>query len=126
MIPTARDPSSETLDPVPLDMTPDAQWPFADPPDTAVFTLDRVLDGETPVLLVTHDADDESWQFLDGEHVFEEDARVVALGEIVQLDPTLLDLADLPLGGFAWRSGPGDPWNRGEGEPPAELGDEGS
>ncbi|MEW4568617.1 hypothetical protein AB1L88_12200 [Tautonia sp. JC769] len=107
-------------------MTADTQWPFADPPETAVFTIDRILDGEAPVLLVTHDDDDGAWQFLDGEHVFEEDARVVSLGEMAQFDPSLIELADLPLGGFAWRSGPAKPWTRGEGEPPAVLDSQGA
>src|SRR5262245_5966479 len=42
-------------------------WPFADPEDTAVITLDRILRGESTLRLVTHDEDDGSWQFLDGE-----------------------------------------------------------
>lgn len=96
-------------------------WPFPDPEETAVITLWRILRGESPLRLVTHDEDDGGWQFLDGEHVFEEDAAVVALGEMVQFDESLLALADLPRGAYAWRAGAGQPWSRGTGEPPVDA-----
>ncbi|OJW18953.1 MAG: hypothetical protein BGO49_18095 [Planctomycetales bacterium 71-10] len=98
-----------------MDPTDASPWPFEEPPDAEAITLDRILDGEAPVRLAARD--DDGWQFLDGEHVFEEDGRVVLLGEIVQLDPTLLDLADLPVGWHARRPDLGSPWTRLEGEP---------
>ena len=51
-------------------MRPD--WRFDDPEETEVIALERILRGESPLLLVTHDLEDGGWQFLDGEHVFEE------------------------------------------------------
>jgi hypothetical protein len=96
----------------PIDAAP---WPFDEPPDAEAITLDRVVRGEAPVRLAARD--DDGWQFLDGEHVFEEDGEVVLLGEIVQLDPTLLELADLPVGWHARRPDVGSPWTRLEGEP---------
>jgi predicted adenylyl cyclase CyaB len=95
----------------------DSGWRFADPQDTVVVTLERILRGDSSLLLVTHDADDGYWQFLDGEHVFEEDGATVYLGEMVQFDPSLLELADLPLGWYAWRDAPECPWQRAEDEP---------
>ncbi len=95
-------------------MNPD--WLFADAQHTVVVTLERILSGVSPLLLVTHDADG-GWQFLDGEHVFEEDGATVLLGEMVQFDPSLLDLADLPTGWYAWRVAPDQPWQRAQGEP---------
>ena len=94
-------------------------WLFADPVETAVITLERILRGKSPILLVTHDSDDSGWQFLDGEQVFEEDGVVVGLGELVRFDPSLEDLADLPVGWDAWRTAPGDPWQRAEGDAPS-------
>lgn len=99
----------------------DADWPFSDPPETEVIVLDRILDGEAPILLVTRDEDEPTWQFLDGEHVFEDDARLVLLGEIVQIDPSVLDLGPLPIGWYAWRAKSGLPWRVAPGEPPAVL-----
>jgi hypothetical protein len=96
-------------------------WPFDDPPDTEVIALDRVLDGGSAVLVVARDEDEPAWQFLDGEHVFEEDACVVLLGEIVQLDPSLMEVAALPVGSHAWRVSASAPWRFAPGEPPATL-----
>lgn len=98
-------------------------WPFDDPPETAVITLGRIVRGESPLRLVTHDEDDGGWQFLDGEHVFEEDAAVVSLGGMVRSDPSLRALADLPRGWYAWRPAPDGPWARSPGEPPATVAD---
>jgi predicted adenylyl cyclase CyaB len=92
-------------------------WRFADSQDTLVVTLERILRGGSAVLLVTHDSDDGGWQFLDGEHVFEEDGTTVLLGEMAQFDPSLLELADLPVGWYAWRDAPDQAWRRAPGEP---------
>jgi predicted adenylyl cyclase CyaB len=100
----------------------DSPWNFADPPETEVITLDRILRGQSSILLVTHDAEDGTWQFLDGEHVFEEDGAVVSLGEIVDFDPSLAVLADLPEGWFAWRPDRVRPWTRAQGEEPLGAG----
>jgi predicted adenylyl cyclase CyaB len=94
-----------------------SDWRFADPQDTVVVTLERILRGDSSLVLVTHDAEDGGWQFLDGEHVFEEDGVTVLLGEMVQFDPTLIELADLPAGWCAWRAAPDQPWQRALGEP---------
>src|SRR3954462_13932469 len=100
----------------------DYTWNFADPEETEVITLDRILRGQSSILLVTHDAEDGAWQFLDGEHVFEDDAAVVCLGEMIQFAPRLAGLADLPEGWFAWRPDCDHPWSRAQGEGPAGPG----
>ena len=91
-------------------------WPFADPPDTAVFTVGAVLSG-APVLHVQHDEEDGAWQFLDGSDVSYTKARVVSLAEIVGLDPSVADVADLSLGWQATRDAPHQAWVR-EPQPP--------
>jgi hypothetical protein len=88
------------------------RWPFEDPPYVAVITLKRVARGEAPVRLVAHDADDGCWQFLDGGAADGADASVVSLEEMTRIDPTLVELADLPPGWVACRYGPGAPWVR--------------
>ena len=93
-------------------------WPFAEPASTEVITLGRILRGESPLLLVTHDEEDGEWQFLDGEHVFEDDAVVACLGEMVQFDPSISEVADLPTGSYAWRSNLTEPWKQARGESP--------
>jgi hypothetical protein len=89
-----------------------SDWPFDDAPNTAVITTRQVLEG-APVLLVSHDADDGSWQFLCGTTDDPADARLVGLGQAYTRDPTLGELADLPEGWQAWRAAPGERWERG-------------
>jgi hypothetical protein len=87
-----------------------AEWPFDQARNCAVITLKRIIAGNRPILRVTHDLEDHGWQFLDGDDVEESDAAVVGLAEIVALDPSLLEVADLPPGWCAWRSSPTAPW----------------
>jgi hypothetical protein len=65
-------------------------WPFDQPRNCAVFTTRQVLDCAKPILPVTHDADDHGWQFLSSE-ARAEDAKIIALEEAVELDPSVLD-----------------------------------
>jgi len=87
-------------------------WPFSDPPNTASITLRRILREGRPIRLVTHDVEDGSWQFLDGEEITEEDALVVGLDTVLAHDPSVAAVADLPLGGRAWRDSPGADWSK--------------
>jgi hypothetical protein len=94
-------------------------WPFADPRNVAVITVADILDARRPILSVWHDEEDGMWQFLtDDDAPDEAQARVVALDEIVALDPSVAELADLPLGWCAWRHAVGHPWKRGK-QPPS-------
>ena len=87
-------------------------WPFADPENFAVMTALQITHGGQPILLVSHDADDGMWQFLTGGPVNVADAMVVSLREIYKLDPSVAELADLPLGWQALRSAVGQVWER--------------
>jgi hypothetical protein len=92
----------------------DSTWQFADPPNVATFTLRSVMERRHPILLVVHDRDDGGWQFLDGRNVQMSEAMLVGLEEIVNLDPSVLELADLPLGWYARRESARDAWIRSE------------
>ena len=72
-------------------------WPFRDAENTAVLTTLQVLEHRAPILRVSHDADDGCWQFHAAGTSQTNDARVLALREIVDLDPSVIELADLPL-----------------------------
>jgi hypothetical protein len=88
-------------------------WPFADPKNVAVFTTTQVVHDGRPVLYVSHDLDDGAWQFHTGaDHVSVKDAMVVALSKMVEIDPSLIELHDLPLGWSAVRSEESAAWNR--------------
>ncbi len=87
------------------------QWPFQDATNTAVITLRRIMDGSKPILYVVHDEEGD-WQFLDGGDVSEEDANLVSLESITELDPTVNALADLPTGWAAERTAADKSWER--------------
>ena len=86
-------------------------WPFYQPRNCAVFTTRQVLEREEPILRVTHDTDDHGWQFL-GRDARAEDAKIISLEEAVELDPSVLQVADLPVGWHAWRASVEEPWIR--------------
>ena len=88
------------------------RWPFADDKNAATITLQRIMDGSEPVLYVVHDEEDGTWQFLDGNEVSESDAVVVSLSNVVEVDPSLQELADLPRGWRAQRDSPQSLWQR--------------
>jgi hypothetical protein len=88
-------------------------WTFADARNVAVFTTSGIVSGSHSILYVVHDADDGAWQF-HSEEVFSshEDCKVVSLGEIVAMDPSILNLSDLPLGWIATRKSKDDCWQQ--------------
>src|SRR5215213_2671315 len=89
-----------------------APWPFDQSPDCAVITLRSIVFGGRPILHVTHDEDDHGWQFLGAGDAEESDAAVVGLGEIVKLDPSVLEVADIAPGLHAWRRSRSSRWQR--------------
>ena len=90
----------------------DGEWPFDQPRDCAVITLRSIVFDGGPILHVTHDEEDDGWQFLGAEDADADEAAVVGLGEIVKLDPSVVEVADLPPGWHAWRPNRSAPWRR--------------
>ena len=89
----------------------ESAWPFSDPKNVAVFTVSDIMRGYLPILRVYHDEEDGAWQFLTGGPLPpEKEWMLVALEEIVKVDPTVLELAALPCGWQAARSAPGGKW----------------
>ncbi len=71
---------------------------------TAVITTKFVLEKGSPILYVFHYKDDGSWQFSGEEtDIEDEDFRVISLEEIINIDKSVLEVSDLPLGGEAFR-----------------------
>ena len=87
-------------------------WPFDQPRNCAALTMRQILDGSEPILLVSHDADDHGWQFIGISDASVADGKIVCLEEIVRLDPTVLEVADLPPGWQAVRDQVGGQWSR--------------
>ena len=64
---------------------------------------------------MSHDLDDGAWQFHTGdETVSASDAMVVAHCEMIEIDPSLTELHDLPLGWIALRESLGTNWVRSQ------------
>lgn len=91
-------------------------WPFIEPQNVAVFTTRKVVSGDCVILYVSHDADDGAWQFHSGVDSNEDDPKIISLREVIRLDPSLLELADLPLGWIAIRKSQDDSWQRHKGQ----------
>lgn len=75
-------------------------YPFEDCPNTACFTCCHVLNENKPILYVSHD-EDGYWQFLCGGQHRESDVRIVSLADILEIDATMIDLAQLDYGEYA-------------------------
>jgi hypothetical protein len=93
-------------------ITVDNEWPFKDPKNLASISIRQIIVDGAPILRVSHDEDDGCWQFLGWETPKEEDAMVVGLSTVVDSDPSIKQLADLPVGWRAWRRSYKEPWVR--------------
>ena len=90
----------------------EGEWPFDQPENCGVITMRQVLDRSEPILLVSHDADDHGWQFIGRTDANQADGRVVHLKHIVDIDATVLEVADLKPGWQALRTSAGAEWKR--------------
>ena len=98
-------------------------WKFSDPPHSGAYISKAVHSGKEPITFASHDRDDGAWQFL-GDTMTESGGVLVCLHHPIDSDPSLLELADLPLGWYAEREKPGAPWVRNESDEPEASGGE--
>jgi hypothetical protein len=80
-----------------------------------VITTRQVMYDGWPILLVTHDDEEpRGWQFLNGSGDTDDvaDGIAVHVEDVIDRDPSIVALADLPLGWRAWRESQGKPWHR--------------
>jgi hypothetical protein len=89
-------------------------WKFRDAPNTVVISEKRLGQKGSWIACVTHDVEDGMWQFITNGtlELSLDQALVLSLGEIVAIDPSVNDVADLPLGWRAVRSTPESSWER--------------
>jgi hypothetical protein len=88
-------------------------WVFDQAPNVACIVSRAVMSGG-PVLVVTHYEDDHSWAFLDGRPFSAAQAMIVAMSEVLEAHPNLVEIAGLPPGWTATRVAAGEPWTRQE------------
>lgn len=80
--------------------------------NTAVFTTSFIINEKKPITYVSHEIEDGAWQFFsDDEFIdFEKVAKLVSLEEIIDLDPSIIELSDLKEGYVAFRKTQNDKW----------------
>lgn len=86
------------------------EFPFYDAPNTATIICCHVMNGDKPILYVSHDEDDGMWQFLCGEAHEMEEANLISLRFAFELDNSIGALADMPCGYYAERETPNEEW----------------
>lgn len=87
-------------------------WPFDQPKNCGTILSRAVLEGRKAITFVSHDEDDHAWQFLDDDTVEPEQAALVCLSAVPQIDPSVLEIADLEPGWIATRTDINAPWVR--------------
>jgi hypothetical protein len=97
----------------------DERWPFDQAPNVAALSTVYVIRRDAPILLVAHYEDDHSWAFMDGGSNSIKNAVTVSMQHIVNIDPTVRDVADLAPGWEAKRDRVGAEWVR-QPSPPDE------
>jgi hypothetical protein len=86
-------------------------WPFPCPVNAVAYCTARVARDRFPVLRVSHDMDGD-WQFLDATTDEPGECVLLCLGCVLERDPTLAQISDLPAGWSAYRSETGAEWER--------------
>ena len=86
-------------------------WTFDQAENVACFTLRQIIEDGASVLLVVHDLEDHDWQFLTGAEISMDDALLVSMRQIVDHDPSLLEIGSMPPGFQATRNAVGSEWH---------------
>lgn len=78
---------------------------------TAVITTKFVIENKSPIVSVFRDEDGD-WQFFGKEeNIQEQDARVIGLDEILEIDLSIKDILWINNGMQAWRDTIDGEWN---------------
>jgi Domain of unknown function (DUF4262) len=88
-------------------------WKFPTSRQTNAFLSQFVFSKQEPVVFVSHDRDG-AWQFLGGSMSDGGSPVLSCLHHPIDEDSSLEELHDLPIGWYAERSVPGEPWFRYE------------
>jgi len=85
---------------------------FTDSLNTAVFTTKFIVHDKKEITYVSHDFEDSAWQFFSDDYFddYKEIALILSLDEIIQLDNSVLEIADLPLGYVVTRKSKTENW----------------
>jgi len=85
-------------------------YKFKDSENTGCIVCNHVLSKERPILYVAHDGEAD-WQFLCGQNDHtEENAKIISLKQVTELDQTINDLYEMPIKVGAERKTAKDKW----------------
>lgn len=84
-------------------------WPFEESSDQFVLASREAVAGTAPILRASRRGDDRPWHFLARRRAAD-DTCSVSLRELVVRDPSIAELAALPVGWSAWRASSGGTW----------------
>ncbi|MCS6935644.1 MAG: DUF2185 domain-containing protein [Chitinophagales bacterium] len=91
--------------------TNNTDYKFKEDENTVCIVCDHVLCKQRPILYAAHDKEDGSWQFLCGQHDHTEaNAKIISLKQATEIDSTINDLFEMPLGVGAERKTTKDKW----------------
>ena len=74
-----------------------------------VFTTRFVVEDNSEIIYACHDSDGD-WQFFSKEEATEEDAMIISMDEILEIDNSIEKILDIPKGFEAHRSNKLDDW----------------
>ncbi len=84
-------------------------WRFDQQPNCGVITTKDVMNKKNDILYVFHDEDDHGWQFLSANSS-DEDFALVTLQQIVDIDSSVKEIANIHPGWKASRKSKDDEW----------------
>ncbi|MGB1219410.1 MAG: hypothetical protein ACPG4W_06510 [Flavobacteriales bacterium] len=87
-----------------------SEFKFSESKNKAVFSCSHVIDEKNPILYISHDQEGD-WQFLCGNnnHTIEH-SKFISLENAVDLDNTLNQLFEMPIGFGTERKKIGEKW----------------
>jgi len=93
-----------------LNANPALEIDYIVAPPRMAYYLEYSTNGE-PILYVSHDEDDGMWQFLCGKAHETDEAKLVSLKSVFDLDNSVGILKDMPCGYYAERKAQDDEWS---------------
>lgn len=77
-----------------------------------MYVDEEIANGSRPVLVVIHSEDEHRWLFFGDSDRQHADTAVISLGSLLETEPALAEVADLPPGWIAQRASLDAPWSR--------------
>ena len=85
---------------------------FKESANTAVLTTKFIVNDNKPITLVRHNPEDSTWEFFSDDKYdnFTEVVKIIGLGQLVKIDNSVLEIADMKLGYYAHRKTKKENW----------------